>query len=249
MSEKIKIAPSHPPLVPHWMVTFSDMRTVLLCFFVLLAGFSGVGRNQSRGPGALCDYAGISTTSRTDNDSFLGRPATSGGDVQLSGYENPSDSDPLNYVYQGLDVRVRASVISNALQYRLTGKGFEIEILCGTLFEEDSSAIKPGAEKILNVVADACRHLPHSIRVQAYADDFFPRDGAAATEEALTLSRASVVCAFLHDKAKLPMEQLSIASPLQARRPARRSSQAGVPDAGPSQVTITVLPISKRREP
>jgi chemotaxis protein MotB len=241
MAEKLKIEPTHPPIVPHWMVTFSDMRTVLLCFFVLLAGFSGTGKHDSRGPGSLTGYAGISSTSQTDNDSFLDHPATAGGDIQLSGYETVSENDPLNYVYQGLDVRVRASVLSNALQYRLTGKGFEIEILCGTLFEENSSEIKPGAERILNVVADACRHLPHSIRVQAYADDFFPREGAAATEEALRLSRASVVCAFLHDKAKLPVEQLSIASPLQGGRSAFSLSAR-------SQVTITVLPPSKRRE-
>ena len=48
MSKKIEMGKSHPPLVPHWMVTFSDMRVVLLCFFVLLAGFSGTGKGDLR---------------------------------------------------------------------------------------------------------------------------------------------------------------------------------------------------------
>jgi chemotaxis protein MotB len=249
MAEKIKIEPSHPPIVPHWMVTFSDMRTVLLCFFVLLAGFSGGGK-ESLGPGALSGYAGVSSTSKMDSDALMERPATSGGDIQMSGFENPSEYDPLNYVYQGLDVRVRTSVISNALHYHLTGKGFEIEILCGRLFEENSSQIKPGAERILNVVAAACRNLPHSIRVRGYADDLFLPDAACPTEEALALARASVVCAFLHDRARLPMEQLSIASSLDAGQPASRVSSSSRPGGGErDQVTITVLPISKRREP
>ena len=60
MSKKIKMGKSHPPLVPHWMVTFSDMRTVLLCFFVLLAGFSGSSKGDyGKGPGSLAGGAGI----------------------------------------------------------------------------------------------------------------------------------------------------------------------------------------------
>ncbi len=147
MSKKIEMGKTHPPLVPHWMVTFSDMRVVLLCFFVLLAGFSGTGKGDyGKGPGALGGGAGVSATSLMDNDSVLEHPDTAGGRVQMSGYESISgeQAGDLNTVYQGLDVRVRASVLSNALQYRLTDKGFEIEILCGTLFEDNSAELKAG---------------------------------------------------------------------------------------------------------
>jgi len=222
------------------------MRVVLLCFFVLLAGFSGTGKgNYGKGPGALNGYAGISETSRVDNDSVIEHPDITGGRVQMSGYESVSEhSGDLNTVYQGLDVRVRASVLSNALQYKLTDKGFEIEILCGTLFEDNSAELKGGTEdnRILNVIADACRNLPHQVRVQAYADDLFVPDESFANEESLALKRASVVCDFLHGKARLPMEQLSVATNVlphaAAWTPERRS-----------QVTITVLPISRKNAP
>ena len=160
----------------------------------------------------------------------------------MNGYETVSDeSGDLNAAYQGVDLRVRESVLSNALQYRLTDKGFEIEILCGTLFEDNSAELKGGSEnnRILTVIADACRNLPHQVRVQAFADDLFVPDERFATEEALALQRASVVCDFLHGKARLPMEHLSIATNVlphaAAWTPERRS-----------QVTITVLPISRR---
>ncbi len=246
MSKKIKLGKSHPPLVPHWMVTFSDMRTVLLCFFVLLAGFSGSSKGDyGKGPGALTGGAGISETLLQDNDSVIDHPNNSSGRVQMSGYESVSEqAGNLNNLYQGLDVRVRASVLSNELQYKLTEKGFEIEILCGTLFEDNSADLKGGSDdnRILTVIADACRNLPHQVRVQAYADDLFVPDENFATEEALALKRASVVCDFLHSKARLPMEQLSIATKVlphaAAWTPERRS-----------QVTITVLPISRKNAP
>ena len=246
MSKKIEMGKSHPPLVPHWMVTFSDMRVVLLCFFVLLAGFSGTGKGTyGKGPGLLGGGAGVAGTSLIDNDSVIEHPDTAGGRVQMSGYESLSENaGNLNAVYQGLDVRVRASVLSNALQYKLTEKGFEIEILCGTLFEDNSAELKGGDEdnRILNVIADACRNLPHQVRVQAYADDLFVPDENFGNEESLALKRASVVCNFLHAKARLPMEQLSVATTVlphaAAWTPERRS-----------QVTITVLPISRKNAP
>jgi len=247
MSKKIEMGKSHPPLVPHWMVTFSDMRVVLLCFFVLLAGFSGGDKgNYGKGPGGLSGYAGVSETSRVDNDSLIEHPDTAGGRVQMSGYESVSEQQAgnLSTVYQGLDLRVRASVLSNALQYKLTEKGFEIEILCGTLFEDNSAELKGGGKdnRILNVIADACRNLPHQVRVQAYADDLFVPDENFATEESLALKRASVVCDFLHSKARLPMEQLSVATMVLPH------AAAWTPDRR-SQVTITVLPISRKNAP
>ncbi|MGD1001209.1 MAG: flagellar motor protein MotB [Candidatus Brocadiia bacterium] len=244
MSKKIVMGKSHPPLVPHWMVTFSDMRVVLLCFFVLLAGFSGTGKGTyGKGPGLLGGGAGVAGTSLIDNDSVIAHPDTAGGRVQMSGYETLSGDQTgnLNTVYQGLDVRVRASVLSNALQYKLTEKGFEIEVLCGTLFEDNSAELKGGAEdnRILNVIADACRSLPHQVRVQAYADDLFVPDENFGNEESLALKRASVVCNFLHAKARLPMEQLSVATTVLPH------AAAWTPDRR-SQVTITVLPISRK---
>ena len=246
MSKKLKLGKSHPPLVPHWMVTFSDMRTVLLCFFVLLAGFSGTGKGDyGKGPGALTGGAGISGTSSVDNDSVIEHPNAAGGRVQMSGYESFSEhAGNLDTVYQGLDVRVRASVLSNALQYKMTEKGFEIEIPCGTLFEDNSAELKGGTEdnRVLNVIADACRNLPHQVRVQAYADDLFVPDENFATEESLALKRASVVCDFLHSKARLPMEQLSIGTKVMPH------AAAWTPERH-SQVTITVLPISRKNAP
>jgi outer membrane protein OmpA-like peptidoglycan-associated protein len=225
------------------MVTFSDMRVVLLCFFVLLAGFSGISKSKyEKGPGSLGGYAGLSETSKEDNDSVIEHPDTAGGRVQMSGYESVSENaGNLNTAYQGLDLRVRESVLSNALQYRLTEKGFEIEILCGTLFEDNSAELKGGGEenRILTVIADACRNLPHQVRVQAFADNLFVPDENFATEEDLGLERAAVVCDYLHSEARLPMEHLSIATSVlphgAAWTPERRS-----------QVTITVLPIARK---
>lgn len=240
MRHKMEEHESHGPIVPHWMVTFSDMRTVLLCFFVLLVGFSGPEKeNRHRAPGSLSGYPGMSETSHTDNDSFL-PPSSSSGSTQMAGYESPSAYESLTNVYQGIDVRVRSTVLGNSLQYKMTEKGFEIRVLCGTLFEEQSTEIKDGADNILKVVADACKSLPHQLRVEAFADDLFLASEEFPTEESLALKRAAVVCARLNSQSGIHTERLSIGSNVPV-------SDAALAPPPKSQVTITVLPVSRKK--
>lgn len=238
--QQIKLEAPHQPIVPHWFVTFSDMRVVLLCFFVLLVGFSSTDKeNCSRGPGNLSGHPGSATALKSDNDSLLSRYPMSGGTVQMSGYEWSSEYEELAYYYKGLDVRVRASVVSNVLQYRLTRQGFEIKIDCGALFQVGESKLASGAPEVLDVIAEAARSLPHAMHVRAAGDPFFTPTDATPTQEMLGLRRATVVCRYLSDKGRIPMDQWAIGAAV-ASNDSPASALSG-------QVTITVLPLTRKR--
>lgn len=238
--QQIQFEAPHQPIVPHWFVTFSDMRVVLLCFFVLLVGFSSSDKeNCSRGPGNLSGHPGTAAALRSDNDSLLSRYPMSGGTVQMSGYEYPSEYDQLAYYYKGLDVRVRSSVVSNVLHYRLTRQGFEIKIDCGALFESGETRLVEGGPAVLNVIAEATRNLPHAMHVRAAGDPFFTPTDVIPSQEVLGLRRATVVCRYLSDKAHIPMDQWAVGSTV-----ASNDAQGAVP---PGQVTITVLPLTRKR--
>jgi flagellar motor protein MotB len=240
MSRQIKFEAPHQPIVPHWFVTFSDMRVVLLCFFVLLVGFSSTDKEKcSRGPGNLSGHPGSAAALKTDNDSLLSRYPMSGGTVQMTGYEWASEYEALAYYYKGLDVRVRASVVSNVLDYRLTRRGFEIAIQCGAVFREGEATFAPGATAVLDVIADATRGLPHPMQVRAAGDPFFTPDEATPTSEALAFRRATVVCRYLSDKGHIPMDQWAIGSAV--------ASADAAASSAPGRITITVLPQTRKR--
>lgn len=222
------------PPVPLWMVTFSDTMGLLVCFFVMLIGFSAMEKeDRSRAPGMLSGYAGIAEKSRLGDDSLLPPYDLTGGQVHISGYSSIPDYDPLSYVSQGFETQVRASVVANAFKYQLTKQGFEIRILAGEIFERDRAEFTAGGKDVLAVIARACRNLPHQIRVKAYADDLFiPNEGAGSAEE-LAFLRAAAMCEQLRTNCNIPVNQLSTVMDFV------KHSSLAVSDKG--QVVVTVL--------
>jgi flagellar motor protein MotB len=222
------------------MVTFSDTTGLLVCFFVMLIGFSATEKeDRSRAPGMLSGYPGITNTERIGDDSLLPPQDFVGGQVQLSGYSSIPDYDPLSYVREGFELRVRATVVANALNHQLTKNGFEIRILAGQLFERDSVVVSARGNEVLTVIANACRHLPHQMRVKAYADDLFIPNESAGSAEELAFMRAAAVCERLRTACSIPAAQLATALDLM--------EEASLPAVEREQVVITILrPEAKR---
>ena len=243
MSKSVTIEDPEPVFIPHWMVTFSDMRVLLLCFFIMIIGFSSAAKEDGDpAPGALSGQTQVSLGGQMESDSLLVRAPMTAGQVQLSGYDSTPEYGELNYVYQGLDIRNRASAAGNALQYKLTEKGFEIDIQAGTLFEEGAFEVSPAAFGILDLIGDAVRQVPHPLRVQACADELFVPTESCASEEQMALRRAAVVCRYLQQKGRVSVERLSLATEI-------RAGQTRADADRRSQVSIVVLPLPGNKTP
>jgi chemotaxis protein MotB len=225
---------SGPPPVPTWMVTYSDTMGLLVTFFVMMIGFSAMEEeDRSRAPGALSGYPGISTSARLGEDSLITPKDFAGGQVHLAGYESVPDYDPLSYVREGFQLRVQASTVANALRYELTKKGFEITIMAGQLFAQDSTALTAHGDEVMQVISHACRNLPHQMRVKAYPDDLFlPNDRFGSAEE-LSFARAAFLCSRLVTEGKLSFNQMATAVDL--------SDGPAAPEQGLMQAKITIL--------
>lgn len=222
------------------MVTFSDTMGLLVCFFVMLIGFSATEKEErSRAPGMLSGYPGVMEAGNLGNDSMMPPQDFSGGQLHLSGYETMPDYDPLSYVREGFEARVRATAVANALKFQLTRQGFEIRIMAGQLFERDSIAFSSRGDEVLAVIARACRHLPHRLYVKAYADDLFVPNETAGSAEDLAFKRSAAVCERLRTSCSLPADQLATAIDL--------VDDAALPTAGRPQVVITILRSEVRR--
>jgi flagellar motor protein MotB len=216
------------------MVTYSDTMGLLVCFFVMLIGFSAMEKeDRARAPGALSGYPGITNSERIGDDSIVTPKDFAGGQVHLAGYESVPDYDPLSYVREGFELRVRASAVANALRYELTKNGFEITILAGQIFEPDSTVISPHGNEVIDVIGRSCRHLPHQVRIKAYADDLFLPNEHFATAEELAFARSALLCARLCDEAKVSFKQMATAVEL--------SDDPALPVSGRVQAKITLL--------
>ena len=233
---------SHAYLVPHWMVTFSDMRVVLLCFFVLLVGFSGKGTEESdTPPPPLSGGRGVFGHDEPETkNAFVPPMGSSASSAESNGNDSSSEHDSASNPARRADLSVSTAAVANALPFEQTERGFEVRILCGTLFARGSAAIMPAAERTLATVAEACHNQPHLFRVQAATDEPFAPSAHFPSEESLALQRAAAVCAYLHDRGRTPMAQVAVSAPV--------ARGAGASDRV-SQVVITVQRATKKGSP
>lgn len=236
MSRKANIPETQPPPVPLWMVTFSDTTGLLVCFFVMIIGFSAMEKEDREGaPGSLVGFpnAGI------NNDSLVSVSDAVAGQIQTSGYETSPDYDPLSYVRERLEYHAKATAVMNAFQPRLTEQGFEINIQPGEIFERDSAVLMPGANRILDILAECTRDIPHLMRIEAFADDLFVASEEFRSPEELATRRSAVVCRYLQMRGKVSAGRLMAAAGM--------AELGQHPAQARGQVTVTVLPAPKRK--
>lgn len=232
---------SSEPSVPAWMLTYADTVTLLMTFFVMLMSFSTPDEEEfERMRGSLTGYFGVVGSGNVGKDGLLMRRYMASSRVYRQGWENPPDYDPLRLTQENLDIRVRARGATNILNYKLTDRGFEIRIRAGDIFEWGTAQMMPGAEATLDIIADACRHLPHDFRVEATADLYVLPTAIQASPQELAVARSVAVCQYLQARAHVPTERLSVAT--------RIESEDYIPADDPrSQINIVVLRPSRKR--
>lgn len=245
MRQRQKRTPgSTAPGVPTWFLTYADTVTLLMTFFVMLMGFSTLDDEKfEKVRGSLMAHMGMVNRLQISKDSLLLRRTLASSRLFVEGYENPPEHDPIACVEQDFQVHVRTTSLANVFDYKITNRGFEIHILAGALFEEGSATLMSEAPRVLKLVGNVCRHLPHPLRVLGHSDAFFlPAMGWESPEE-LALERAAAVCRHFHEHLGIATARLSTAARI-------RTDDSLAGDAQDKQVTIIVLrPTAKRGIP
>ncbi len=185
---------------PDWMVTYGDMVTLLLCFFILLYSYSVIDEQK---------YAQIISSLQV---SFLGERGIMQSSIDSSNGEIIELS--LDFKIQEVIVTyqsVKESLIEEGLdqdvKIRVEERGVVLEIEDRILFDSAKADIKPEAERILVKVAGILKRLPNQIIVEGHTDNvpintvFFPSNWE------LSVARAVRVVRFLSEAVNIPSER------------------------------------------
>ena len=175
---------------PEWMTTYSDLVTLLLCFFVLLFSFSAV-----------------------DAEKFKAIMASfQGGSGVLSG--GTSLEPPINLIEDDLDIEVDLRILMEYLQeyaetldleekivVQVEERGLVVRFADNLFFDSGSSDIKPESVEILKTVAELLNReefLEKQIKVEGHTDsDPILRSAKFPTNWELSSARATNVLRYL----------------------------------------------------
>lgn len=172
---------------PGWMVTFADMMSLLLCFFVLLLSFSSMDvAKYEKVLGSLKYAFGVQ---RTPSDSEFASPP--GISQEMSENLSADQKDILGLVLvlrklvqQDADVKDLAVVSSDRT-------GALLRVQAGAMFDPGSAALKPEAVKIIDKVVTILKERNFSVVIRGHTDSQHIHNAQYPSNWELSAARAA----------------------------------------------------------
>ncbi|WP_313756559.1 flagellar motor protein MotB [Tissierella sp.] len=175
---------------PEWLTTYSDLVTLLLCFFILLFSFSNVDAEKFRS--IMASFQG-------------GSGVLEGGtslDIPINTIEDYIDIEAdLKSLIEHLDEYAETLGLGERLEIKPEERGIVIRFMDNVLFDSGSAEIKPQSLEILKSVAEMLNRQEFSnrqIKVEGHTDsDQIIRSSKFPTNWELSSARATNVLRYL----------------------------------------------------
>ncbi|MDH7576755.1 MAG: OmpA family protein [Bacillota bacterium] len=188
-----------PPKVgsPYWMITYGDMVTLLLAFFVALYAFSVIDAERFQAAllsirgslGFFEGQTGVLPKGQSLEEQLL-------ADAQLQGVKEGAEKFLQNQSFQG---KVKLVLDERGLIFR-----FQETVL----FDPGKAVLKPEAERALKVVAAFLRQIPNQVRIEGHTCDLPIKTRLYPSNWELSTARATTVIQYFISLG-IPGERLS----------------------------------------
>jgi chemotaxis protein MotB len=181
-----------------WLLTYSDLITLLLAFFVVMYSMSQIdnkrfGKMVQALNGVL---KGDKSVSRNEPDNTR----TGHGVLRLG---------DLNLIQQQIDERFKEINRQGEIKSELTERGLVIHIMESALFKQGSAKLDPGAIEVLDVVAGKIASLPNHIRIEGHTDDRPINTPVYPSNWELSSARATEVVRYYTNKHQIFPDRIS----------------------------------------
>jgi len=187
-----------PAGAPAWMVTYSDMVTLLLTFFVLLLSMANLDKRKFFD--ALGSLKGAFGFLQSSSVSEINKP-------QVISYA-PMDDDYVSRLYNRVQAMLTRLRIDRDIDLVQDRGAVILRVKDAILFEAGSTTLRPEAGPVLREIAGLVQPLPLLLRIEGHTDDQPPSD-PAVTNWDISVQRAVTVLKFFAAEDLLPLDRLS----------------------------------------
>lgn len=246
MAKKKQVAVDEGPKgAPDWVVTFTDMISLLVTFFVLLMTFSSMEEYDYlkveawlSGQKGIMENRGAVAVSTPDED-YLAATDLQRGAVQ----PHVRPPDKLHENLEEMGQRVTEQHLEMAFDQ--IADGLVIEFGREEGFDRGSTTLSDTLQKSLREIGRVLEHYPHLLVVEGFTDSGFTGTSRHPTPDALSFARAAAAADHLVQTSGMPPERVQIAG--------RGAAGPRASNADPEgrlmnrRVQIRVLSLSKLR--
>ncbi|QXM06142.1 flagellar motor protein MotB [Crassaminicella indica] len=195
---------------PEWMTTFSDLMTLLLCFFVLLFSFSSI--DAKKFTAVLQSFQGslgvLSGGKTLENTPYIEEALN---DERLT--KQIEETEDFKKLKEKLEEYLKNNHMQEQMLVDFEKRGLLLRFKDNVLFDAAQADLKPQAKQTLKFIADLLKQDEFTgkhIRVEGHTDsDRLVNSKKFPTNWELSVTRASNVVRFLIEEAGLEPTRLS----------------------------------------
>jgi chemotaxis protein MotB len=207
-----------------WLMTYADLITLLLAFFVIMYAMSKV---DSRRFGKMAEkLQGVFHGKTEEVADSLAQDDLSSGVLQLNRLKAIADrlhSPTVGLIQNRVNIGPRTNladmsgadstgdaVESNPpISVELQERGLVIRVLQSTLFRSGQAELLPEAKNTLGKIAEQIGDVPNQIRVEGYTDSLPIATSRYPSNWELSAARAAAVVRFLITEHNISPERIS----------------------------------------
>ncbi|TKB10286.1 flagellar motor protein MotB [Desulforhopalus sp. IMCC35007] len=204
--EQKEKCPECPVGAPAWMVTYSDLVTLLLTFFVLLLSMASMDPVRfTEASSSLKDAFGMHN--EPAHVEFAIPVLPSPPITQFS----PIQQQTTKKVYDKIKSQIDSRRLNNNVGViQNDDESIILRISDSVMFERGQAKISPKAYSILRTIADIIRPLPMDLRIEGHTDDI-PVSSSNYGNWDLSVDRSVAVMRFFTQGDLLPLDRMAAA--------------------------------------
>jgi chemotaxis protein MotB len=188
------------PTAPFWLVTFSDMVTLLMVFFILILSFSTIQLEKFKG--AMSSMKGALGV-LPDNISTYKKPKPNYKD------EESKTRQEIIEIMNDVEEILEKMGLSEMVDIEFTGEGVMVRMGDDLLFDSGRAKIKNQALPIIDIVLQAFKGKFKNIYVEGHTDNVPIKSSRFPSNWELSGARSMSVIKYLNKKGHIPPRQLT----------------------------------------
>jgi len=191
-----------------WLLTYADMITLLMAFFIMLYSMSILNLNKFRQV-AISIRSGFAGLTEGQGRSVMG---SSG---QFSVKPSPIVGETMGVpwqVVQRIQRFVKEHNLQKAIRLRMDERGLVVSLVTDkVLFARGQADLSPAATRIIDGLAATVKQISNQIRVEGHTCDLAVASNKYPSNWELSTARATTVVRHLIEQDEIPPERLSAA--------------------------------------
>lgn len=184
-----------------WLLTYADLITLLLAFFVMMYAISSADATKfSKLAGSMRQAFNVGLLPDRQEGSILAESVVlQSGPAMVEELLAGSQTVDLQMILSEMNWVSQQEGLADKVSFTLRPEGFAIGLYGNLLFASGRAELRPDSARLLHSIAEVLARLPNSVRIEGHTDDISPTGTGFRGNWELSAARSLAVLRHLSE--------------------------------------------------